>query len=268
MKTLLTLLLLLLGIACYAHGDLHERILKLSQQIKNTPASDSLYMERGKLYYHHQELDSALADLQKANSLGYKGTDHNFWLAKVYLADDQTKNAEQAIAKHLKLYPFDINALRVGGTIALASSDLNLAYQRFFLVVEKAEKLIPENILELSTTAEKLDSLPAAESALVNGIEQLGNLVVLEASLINIYLKQRKMEQVVAIYEKRLDKLQRKERYYYELANIYDMFGEQAKASEYLSLADQALEKLPPHLRQTAAMHQLAEQINSAREKN
>src|SRR3954468_20383167 len=61
--------LLAFSAAAFGHGDLHERITALSEQIAAAPGKADLYLQRGEVYRNHEDWDLALADYDRADQL-------------------------------------------------------------------------------------------------------------------------------------------------------------------------------------------------------
>ena len=58
-----------LPLAVAAHGDLHARIVDVTEQIAHDPTNAALYLKRGDLYRQHHAWESALRDLARAADL-------------------------------------------------------------------------------------------------------------------------------------------------------------------------------------------------------
>ena len=83
-KLLLIFFLFASNIAVHAHGDLHERILKVTEEIKKNSDSAFLYFKRGKLFYQHNDFKRSLKDLKRSDKLGYENNEQYFLFAKNY----------------------------------------------------------------------------------------------------------------------------------------------------------------------------------------
>ena len=66
-RILLSVLLLNIFLlpSSFAHGDLDERILEVTEEIKASQDSAYLYFKRGKLYFQHEEYEKSIADLKE-----------------------------------------------------------------------------------------------------------------------------------------------------------------------------------------------------------
>ena len=63
----------------FGHGDLHKRIVAMSEKIDKDPSNPNLYFKRGRLYQQHDDFTNSLADYLKAESLGFND--------KIYTSD-------------------------------------------------------------------------------------------------------------------------------------------------------------------------------------
>jgi len=59
----------LLAVKSFAHGDVHDRIVLLTQQISQSPSNASLYFNRADLYRIDGDYTNALADLHRTAKL-------------------------------------------------------------------------------------------------------------------------------------------------------------------------------------------------------
>ena len=69
-KFLYILFFVLSNAVLNAHGDLHKRILNVTEEIQKNPDSANLYFKRGKLYYQHNNYINSLKDFKY--SKGYR----------------------------------------------------------------------------------------------------------------------------------------------------------------------------------------------------
>ena len=117
-KIPLLLLFLFLSVGTvYAHGDLHERILKVTEEIEKNPDSAFLYYKRSDLYYQHDTFKKSLKDLKKSGRLGYKNSQQYLLLAKVYFKLKNYNSGLRHVGKILKDQPNNVKALKLRGEI-------------------------------------------------------------------------------------------------------------------------------------------------------
>lgn len=88
----------------FAHGDIHERIIAVTKEIKENPDSAILYFKRGKLYSQHESNKKAIKDLKKANKLGFEGVACDLLYISTY---KKMKKYKKAMAYAEKVHSYD-----------------------------------------------------------------------------------------------------------------------------------------------------------------
>lgn len=249
-----------------AHGDLHERIVKVSEEISKDPLNPELYFKRGQLYFYHEDFNLALADYQKAKSLGLASDDVAYWEARLYLQTEQTSKGINTINQYLAAHPTDVNALRVYGKLAEQAKDWPTAIEQFELVITHTTTPLPDNYMELVYALKQTNNYDGALKWLSNGVEKLGRLFVFDAERVAIYKAQDNYPKAIEVYTYWALSSNRKESYYYEIANCYKHLGDKENARTFYELSLSAIQRLSQHLQDTAAMKELAANIKTAYE--
>jgi hypothetical protein len=54
----------------FAHGEVHERILIVSEEIANSPNDPMLYVKRANMYLEDGDYDETILDIYKAIEIG------------------------------------------------------------------------------------------------------------------------------------------------------------------------------------------------------
>lgn len=262
--------MILLGVflsaTVWAHGDLHERINNVTEEIKEDPENPALYFKRGQLYFHHEEYDNALADYDKAIELGLNNDEIDYWKARLYLATDETDQGIEVVTRYLATHPDDVNATRIYAKLALAAGDTETAIIQFEQVLSLANTTLPENYMELVAVLRQTNNPDKALYWLEQGAHALGQLYVFDAEMIAIYEEMGQYTEVIAVYERLAEARNRKEGYYYEIARCYQKMGDAVQAKQYLDLSREAFNRLPNHIQNTAAMLLLKKDIEDAYE--
>lgn len=257
---------LLASAPLWAHGDLHERINQVTEEIKEDPTNPALYFKRGQLYFHHEEYDNSLADYDKAIELGLNDEEIDYWKARLFLAIDETERGIEVITRYLSGHADDVNATRIYAKLALAAGDTETAITQFERVITLANTTLPENFMELVEVLRQTGNDERAIYWLQQGGEMLGQLYVFDVAMIAIYEQQQNYDAVIEIYNRLLANRNRKEGYYYEIAMCYNKMSDAAMTKQYLDMSHEALNRLPGHIQQTAAMLQLKKDIEDAYE--
>src|SRR2546428_1170647 len=96
---------LLIERVAIAHGDLHERIAALSEQIADAPGNARLYLQRAELHRQHEDWTAALADCDKAAELDPGITDVDLLRGRTLLECGQPREALPVLERFLIKFP-------------------------------------------------------------------------------------------------------------------------------------------------------------------
>ena len=250
-----------------AHGDLHERILKTTKEIKISPDSAYLYFKRGKLYFHHEDYSLCLKDFQKSDSLGYQETMQDLLVARAFyklkLYDKALETAQQILDKK----PKNIHATKVVARITFEQENYREAAIAFEAVIENTIKTLPENYIDAASawnlTASEEGYLRAIK-ILESGISQLGPLISFYDKIKEIALDRKDLEQAIASQKKILNLSNRKEFAYYELAMLNIKAGQSELALDHFQKAKTIYEQLAFRNQQSQAIKQLKIKIEES----
>ncbi len=264
----LILVLFILGsfFTMQAHGDLHERIVKATEEISKDSSNPSLYFKRGQLYFQHEDFDNALADFNKAKKLNLPTDEVEYWIARLYLETKNTTKGIETIKLFLANNPTDVNAIRVYAKLAEQATDLATAVIQFKQVIGLTITPLPDNYLELAAVLRQQKDYDGAIEWLLKGSEALGKLYVFDAEMISIYKELNNYPEAIRIYQRLAYSSNRKEVYYFEIGNGFLQMDDKDAASKYYKLSLGAIEMLPPHLQETPAMKELADNVKAANE--
>lgn len=256
----MVLLIICVNLYSYAHGDLDQRILETSLEIKKHSDSAYLYFKRGKLFYQHNEYKESLKDLKKALKLKHDNGEQKLLFAKNYFRLEKFKKTLLYSNNILETDSKNVLALKVK---AQAFSKLG-KYEESAITFEKViaftTKSFPENYIDASNTWEKLNTEKGIEQAsliIEKGIKNLGNLVSLYDRLIDLSLKQKDYKKAIEYKLEILSFSPRKERVYYRLCELYILNDNPEKALESLNLAKYHFYELPIRIQNTSFMKDL-----------
>ena len=149
---------------------------------------------------------------------------------------------------------FNVNALKIKGTLYLTQKQYQAAARQFELVIEHARKRLPENYL-LAAKAWAANTLEEtsirAIHILEKGVEDLGPLYIFYHEMVTILMEHSLFEQALDTQEKIIQQAKRKEKSYYKAALISLQMRNFTLAENYLNKATSAIEVLPPRLKTT-----------------
>jgi tetratricopeptide (TPR) repeat protein len=244
----------------YAHGDLHQRILEVTQEIESQPDSAFLYFKRGSLLFQHETYSESIDDLIISQSLKYTSRDQLFLFAKNYFQLGDYKKSGTYLKKILKQEPGNVNALKLKANIYSCQGRYVKAALTFEDVIVYSSQTFPKNYIDASIAWESAGdtkSMRRAYHILEKGIEDLGELVTLYVRLEELSLANENFDLAIAAHKNILSISNRKESPYYRLSELYLLDGDYEKAQGSLSLAEFHLDKLPQRIKNTAFIQDL-----------
>lgn len=259
------LLMASMAVVSYAHGDLHERIEKLSDQIETYPDSALLYLKRGELFNQHQEHGNAIEDFNKCQSLGFTSIRLKFGLARAFEAIGQPQSAINFLDQILMEENCNVKAWRRKGKILFNISQYPEAGECFNQVIAYANHTFTENFLEAARAWSHCGTAEAyrkALSILHSGIQTLGGLILFYEELIELHLGLNELQNALYYQTIVIEKSNRKENAFYNRALLHMKNKDYLAATRDLQNAIQMIEKLPYRIRQNNATQQLRSKIN------
>ncbi len=267
-KIILTTCWIFLSIvSSFAHGDVHEKILSLSKEIKIHPDSALLYLRRGELYHQDEQYKKAIKDFRAGRRRGLKTNRLYIASAKSYYKQEKYSRALRILKRVLKKEPLQIRALRLKGNVLLAKKKPCKAIRPFELVIENVEERLVENYLEAAKACGQCEDSGSRERAnriLEKGIEDLGPLLSFFEKSKELALKEKKYQEAITQQSAIIKYTIRKEKPYFERALLYITAAEFEKANTDLKTSQSLLNQLPIRFQKMEAMQQLRQQLEEA----
>lgn len=267
-KLLYILLFVLSSTGLYAHGDLHKRIVKVTEEIKQYPDSAYLYFKRGELYYQHNNFTNSLSDFKYSKKLGLDSFEQNHLIAKSYYHLHKYSNCRRIIKKILKDDSDNIHALKLLADIYFKKKKYEKSAQLYNEVVQKSNVVLPEYYLYASKAWYAIDTEQGkqrSQKILIQGIEDLGDIIVLYNKLISNYIDMQDFDSAAKFQTKVIEISNRKERAYLKLANIQIEQQKFKEARFCIARAEESYRKLPYRLRNTKFMKEFYSELQSKR---
>lgn len=249
-----------------AHGDIHKRILKVSDEIVKSPDSAYLYFKRGKLYYQHEQNNKSLQDLKTSENLNHSSVDLQLQFAKTYLKLSMYRNSIAYCTEILQEHPQHVRAYKLLAQNHYQLGSYRESAQNYNKVIEFSKKTLPENYVDASLAWEKLNSKDGfikAEAIMREGIQTLGKLISLYTRLRELALIQEDYSKAIDVQLEIVGIVQRKEFAYFKLSELYRINNNKSLAIESLENAETAIKKLPQRLQNTSFINDLKSNIKS-----
>lgn len=246
------------------HGDIHERIIKVSKKIKKHPDSASLYFVRARLYYQHEDYKNSIKDLKKTTKLGISTIDQELLYSKTFLKLKDYSSSIYYAQKVLSKQPRHVRAIKL-----MAQNYQNLskdeksaiAYQD---VITNSTKRLPENYVDASIAWEKLDSKVGYDNArkiLRKGISDLGHLISFYHRLRELALNHKNYDEAIGVQKEIIVLLSRKEFAYFKLCELHLLNNDPVSALQSLNNSKASIKKLPQRSQNTSFIKELKTNI-------
>jgi tetratricopeptide (TPR) repeat protein len=246
------------------HGDIHERILKISKEIKKDSSNAYLYFKRARLYYQHEDYKNSLKDLNKSSILGISTPEQELLYSKTFLKLKDYNNSIYYAQKVLNKQPRHVRAIKL---MALNYQELSedeksaIAYQN---VIDNSTNRLPENYVDASIAWEKLNNevgYENAEKILRKGIDDLGQLISFYDRLLELAINQKNYDKAIGVQKEIIPLLSRKEFAYFKLTELYQLKNDRALALESLNKSKSSIKKIPQRSQNTSFIKELIKNI-------
>jgi tetratricopeptide (TPR) repeat protein len=250
----------------FAHGDLDERILKVTKEIKVAPDSAYLYLKRGKLYFQHEAFNNSIADLNTSKTLGYRTTEQTLLFAKSYFGLKTYEKAMTYCNEILSDDPKNVRAIKLIAQTHFEQGNFTRSAYTFEDLINYTNQSFPKNYVDASQAWESLNTkegFKRATAIINNGIDKLGPLISLYSRLKDLAVKQKHYDSAIETQHQIIKLSPRKETAYYNLSELFLLNNSKEEALESLNLAKTHFNNLPTRLQNTSFMKELIENIKS-----
>jgi len=243
----------------YAHGPVHENIIRVTKEIKANPDSADLYIQRGQYYQVDDNFDKAFADYTKARELAPQLPIIDLQFAKLFAKYNYANSALIYINQYLNNQPKNLNGLMSRAAIYTQLSEDSLAVLDFEEGIAQAKNPIPEYYLDISKAVLAADStnFDPAIKWLQKGEETIGFNIVLRSYSIDLAVLQGDYNQAIIYVDEILKKMKRKEKWLVKKAEIYEAAKHPKEAYATYKEALQSIKQLPRHTRGTRSVTEL-----------
>jgi tetratricopeptide (TPR) repeat protein len=249
-----------------AHGDLHEQIQAVTDEIQRHPKAPELYLKRAELQRAHRVWDAAQADLDRAESLSNHWHVLHLARARLFLDAEWFESAKVAADRFLIHDTNHAEAYAIRARACFKLGDRLAAAEDFTRAIAHSSAPGPELYLERAQalTEAGADHLKEALDGLEQGMAKLGPLVTLQLTAIDLEIKQHRIEAALTRLDKVMEPLPRKETWLARRGDILQQAGRGQEAAEAYRSALKALDTLPPARRAVPAMAELETRIRTA----
>jgi tetratricopeptide (TPR) repeat protein len=163
------------GWRTFAHGDLHERIAGLTEQLAAGVTNAALLIERADLRRQHGEFAAALVDANEAGRLRPDWAAPQLQRARILFDREQFAEAQVAADATLKLEAGNPDARVIRSRCLAHFGRTNEAIAELQHVLTQPGRALPDLYLERARLQAGAGAAAAAVTGLDEGIRKLGN---------------------------------------------------------------------------------------------
>lgn len=262
---------LLCLIILFTHGDLDERIAKVTRQIERDSDNGALYLERAKLYFQHEDYVLSKGDLQQAHQLSTHSPEWHFLMARVM----HVLSEQDSALWHITLYLDDpnhtqhINAINLKADVLYDQGEYMQAAGCYAQGLALNPTPDPEDVVKTANAYLQVNSKDASIKAILvlqNAKEKLGDLFVIDKILVSAYEMREDYDSAIAVLTDVMSRSRRKEAFYVQRARLYSLQGNPWLSTLDLDNALREIENLRGAIRNSDATRALMTQINEMKE--
>ena len=248
----------------FAHGDVHDRIVALTQQIAQSSSNAaSLYFQRAELYRIDGDFTNALVDLARVEKLDPSVVRVGYCRGRVLFEANRLQEALPPLDKYLAGKPKDADAYTVRARTLKKLGRFQAAVDDYTVAIAQSTPG-PEMFIERAEAYRGMGKPDAAIGSLEEGIRKMGPLVTLQLPAIDLEVSLKRYDAALARIDTVSARLQRKETWLVRRADVLRQAQREEEARKTYMEALAAIERLPPAHRGTRAMLDLRERIHAA----
>ncbi len=255
-----------------AHGELGDRIARVTRRIAEDPGDAVLYLRRGGLHALHRDWAAAEADYRRAAELAPGPGAADLALGTMFLEADRPGEALHALDRFLVVQPAHAGglaararALRRLGRPLDAAADYTSAIEAQPAGPKPPPELYLERADALAAAGD--DWIDEALCGLDEGLARLGHPVSLELRAIELEVGAGRFDEALRRIDRAGAGSERRETWLARRAEVLERAGRGAEARREYELALLALDRLEPQRRGTRAMAQLGERVRAGLER-
>jgi predicted Zn-dependent protease len=259
----------LLLVSCFSawpHGDVHQQILALTEDIAKDPKNAELYLRRAELHRAHQDWDSAYADYERVSALDPKMTVVDLGRGKMFLDANWPHASRITLDRFLARHTNNVEGFATRARALVKLNERLAAAKDYTSALKFSAEPRPELYLERAQalTGEGKEHFEEALKGLDEGIKKLGPLVTLQLYAIDVEIKQGRHDAALERLERVAAQSPRKETWLARRGEILQQAGRLDQARQAYTDALAALNKLPPARRYVPAMVELEKRLHTA----
>ena len=256
------------ALPAWGHGDTHDMVKAVTEELKERPRDPELYIRRGELHRRHGDFDLALADYEMASRHATAGNLATLDLMRglLFLEAKWPSTARACLDRFLAREPNHAIALAARARAHLQLRDRDSANRDFSAAIRASAEPRPELYVERAEAMASGDAprLQEAVDGIDEGIRALGPIVTLELVGIDLKLRLQQTNAALERLDRVLQRSPRKEAWLARRGEILRASGRWGEAHAAFTNALGQLATLPPARRNVPAMQELERRLKEA----
>ena len=262
---LLALLAVLFGTPALAHPGASSAIDHYSHEIEESPRDQSHYISRGIAYSNDGQYDKALADFERAKTLGEPSV-VSFDLGVLHYRRGDFATARAYFDEYLEAFPTHAACLEDRARLKRDMGDTKGAVADFQRVFELQQRPNPGHYISVAEMLEPTgpDGMDRALDVLDDGNTKLGLTPQLQQHAIQLELRRGRTDLAIARLQTLEPMLGESPDWKVQMAELQLQAGDKDAANKLLEAADQqlaTLRKTPARITLQARIDELNQQI-------
>ncbi|MDH3625681.1 MAG: tetratricopeptide repeat protein [Myxococcales bacterium] len=245
------------------HGDVHERIAALTEEIEQQPGDAALYVRRGSLYALDESWAQALLDYESAGRVEPSAPNIDFLKAKVLVELEENERAVALLDSVLSQEPEHADGYLIRARAHVALGHIDEGTDDYTRAIALFERPAPRYYLERARALIDAGRVDEALAALREAVADLGPLPSLVELAVEEEEKRGHYEEALRWADLLSPTLRHSPRWRAIAGNLAHQLGQASRAEDEYRKALAAIDALPPARQGTEAMTALRTELTS-----
>ena len=249
----------------FAHGDLHERIANITQEIKRSTDPVDLYVRRAELHSQHRDWTAARGDFVRARSFTPPSKLLDFYEGRMEYKARRPAVAITLLDRQLRAIPDHLSARLFRARSEVQAGRLGDAIRDYDEILDRMENPSPDFYIERARAqvANKVDV-----TKILNGIDRgsarLEPVVTLQIFALELEMQHQRWAAALRRIDRTLPTLPLQSPWLLHRGEVLVQLGRTEEARTAYSRALQQIEAIPASRRQSRMFRSLTEKAHVA----
>jgi tetratricopeptide (TPR) repeat protein len=249
-------------VTAHGHGDVHEAIVMISKEIEAKPADAGLLCERALLYSQAEHYAEALADLAKADQLDPANDTPMAMRGRIFRSTGRLAEARAAQETFLKKHPAHVQVKFDYCRTLVDLKDTVAALRELDSLISTAKAPPPDAVaLRLQLTEAKGPEGRVEALDWIKAFLSKHPLPVFEEHALGLEIELGRTADAVQRLDRLIATAPRPESWCLRKAELLSVSGDRAGAQSAARAAEEAIAKLPSHIRGSNACMALEQRV-------